>query len=141
MRDLMVEINKATAFRSSWSSPWTEDILFRIVSDLVEKKECSISWDYDCGEKVCGVFIENELAAYIHARFPICFATDEFSKVECVFASLLHIVRITDFYEENWYVDLEKMEWYAPEITWRCSEDAVNPNAFSIDDFRFATHS
>lgn len=44
------------------------------------------------------------------------------------------------FNKPEWFVDVSLLKSIASEISWNAGPDAVNPNCFSIDDFRFAAH-
>ena len=78
--------------------------------------------------------------AYIHAKCPICFKTKDFDKYKKIFNKKLWFISIDDFYKNEWFVDLNKLKQIAPEINWLADRDAVDPENFSIDGFKFATH-
>jgi len=81
----------------------------------------------------------SSIIAYVHLRFPIGFAKKEFENFAKKFKKSIHILTIDDFSNPEWIVDLNTLNVIASEISWHASVEAVDPNGFSIDDFRFAT--
>jgi hypothetical protein len=136
MRELINEIYEA----KKNSTTWDADILLKYVKRIQEDNpHIRILWDWNSGIDVCGLAINDKLIAYIHSRCPICFAKKEFEKYMEVFGSKLWLVLIEDFYKDEWHVDLNKLAEIAPEVSWCASKDAVDPDKFSIDGFKFAT--
>ena len=137
MRDLIQELKKAQSFREGWNT----EALYELIDYFKKDNPLnSIMWAEESGQDVCSFIVNRRtLMAYVHVKFPICFAADIFKKYKKRFADKLWIVSIEDFDKDEWCVDLEEMEWTAPEIQWMASVEAVNPESFSIDGFRFAT--
>ena len=137
MNDLIKEIKNAAIFRGKWSKLELDSLINMFASDSDANR---IVCDFDSDEEVCGFFKGSQLLAYVHLKFPIGFAKKEFRCFANQFANSIHVVTIDDFDVPLWYVDLEILKSIAPEISWNVCVDAVNPERFSIDDFRFATH-
>ena len=51
----------------------------------------------------------------------------------------LEIVFTENYYSSDWTIGVSDLKKEIPEIYWYASEDAVNTNCFSLDDFYFAT--
>ena len=137
MYDLIQEIKKAAIFKKKWSK-----LELKLLITLFENESADnrIVCDFDSGEEICGFFKGSQLVAYIHTNYPIGFAKEEFHSFSKMFDKNISIVTIDDFNAPLWSVDLESLRTIAPEISWNACVDAVNPNCFSIDDFRFASH-
>lgn len=137
MRDLVKEIEEASKIKKEWNE-----------SQLIEmgnyyKANTSNGWircDFDSGEEVCGFFQNRTLEAYVHVNFPICFATKRFIDEMREYSDRLWFVGTNDFNKDEWFVDLVKLKQIAPQIDWRTCKDAVDPDCFSVDGFKFATH-
>jgi hypothetical protein len=137
MRDLLCEIINAKKIMSNWS----KEKLFEIATNFKnDAPDNNAMWDYGAGEEVCGFSINSKLVAYAHEKLPICFCSSEFEKYKTVCSDVLWFVATEDFYKDEWFVDLKKLKETIPEIQWCACIEAVNPESFSIDGFRFATH-
>lgn len=137
MRDLAKEIERASLFRGKWDQSVLNSLIDLFMnSDKANNVVC----DFDSGEEICGFFKGSQLVAYVHLKFPIGFAKKEFICFATRFKNNIHVVAIDDFDTPEWFVDMNILQSFSPELSWYESEDAVNPNCFSIDDFRFAIH-
>ena len=137
MRDLLYEIINAKKIKIGWDAKKLLEIATIFKSDSLDNE---IYWDYGSGEEACGFSINNKLVAYIHEKLPICFYSSEFAKYKTIYSNVLWFVETDDFYKDEWFVDLKKLQETAPELQWRASVEAVNSDSFSVDGFRFATH-
>ena len=137
LNDLIKEVKNATIYRGKWSKLELDSMIKFFENDSITNQ---IACDFDSDEEICGFFKGSQLVAYVHIYFPIGFAIKEFHCFAAKFDNSINIVEIDDFTAPLWCVDLEILKTVAPEITWNASVDAVNPDCFSIDDFRFATH-
>jgi hypothetical protein len=136
MRDLLVEVLNAKKI----SKKWNREKLFEMAKRFKNaSKDNSIMWSYESGKEVCGFLINGQLVAYVHEKLSICFCLNEFDKYRNIYSDLLWFVKTEDFYRDEWFVDLKKMQETVPELPWRASIEAVNPESFSIDEFKFAT--
>jgi len=76
----------------------------------------------------------------VHVKLPICFCSNGFAKYVTLYSDILWFAATDDFNKDEWFVDLDKMREAVPEVSWNACGDAVNPDSFSLDGFRFATH-
>ena len=137
MRNLNNELEKANLLNGEWDT-YVFDSLRNFFTSA--EKTNSIVCDFDSGEEICGFFDDTQLIAYVHLKFPIGFAKKKFEYYANKFKDNIRILTVDDFNTVEWFVDLEMLKVVASEISWHASVDAVNPNRFSVDDFRFATH-
>ena len=131
----------ADSLKQSWGYSGCDPIIELFQE---ESENNRIVCDVLSGEEICGFFRDMHLVAYIHLKFPIGFVKKEFmcfiNKVKVRIPIHVHLVIIKDFFDLEWHVNLNALKLIAPEISWNASVDAVNPDCFSIDGFRFATH-
>jgi len=136
MRNLLLETLKAKGIKG-----WNHEKLIILTEDFMQDSDINmIVWDYLSGEEVCGFLIGDKLVAYVHEKLPICFYLIEFDKYKDLNSDILWFVASEDFYKREWYANLDQLREMIPELTWSASVEAVNPDSFSVDDFRFATH-
>ena len=137
MRDLLYEIINAKKIKTSWSKKELLEITKNFKNDSPNNE---VIWDYGSGEEVCGFVINRKLVAYVHEKLPICFCSSEFERYKIIYSNVLWFVATKDFYKDEWFLNLKKLQETVPEIQWRTCVEAVNPKSFSVDGFRFATH-
>jgi len=137
LRDLLTEILNAKKIKEDWGEAKLAAMALDFKSD---NKNNEIMWAYESGEEVCHFLINNERAAYIHVKLPICFYASNFEKYKKLYSGVLWFVKTEDFDKDEWFVDLKKMRELVPELSWCACVEAVNPKSFSVDGFRFATH-
>ena len=137
MKDLINEIYEAKKLNSSWN----EGEVFKLAEYFKRNNpNAYIQWDWGSGEEVCAFTMNNQLTAFVHTKYPICFCMNEFYRYKEIWSNRLWFVSVDDFHKNEWFVDLNILRQIAPEINWLADKDAVNPEKFSIDAFRFATH-
>ena len=137
LKDLIEEIEKAALLIKKWNKTELNLLINLFVK---EDDKNSVVCDFDSGEEICSFLKNSQLIAYVHVKFPIGFAKKEFQCFGNHFEKCLHIVQIDDFSYPEWFVEVSILSSIASEISWNAITDAVNPKAFSIDDFRFAVH-
>jgi len=137
MRDLMDEVYEAKKLIGSWNG---EEVFKLIEYFKKDNPNSCVQWDWGSGEEGCAFIANNQLIAYVHTKFPICFSKKEFHIYKEILSYRLWFVSIDDFYKNEWFVDLDKLRQEVPDINWLASKDAVDPESFSIAGFRFATH-
>lgn len=104
-------------------------------------KNLKLDWDDGSGEEWAR-FIDGEkgLVSMINAKIGIAFVRNGYnnSNVMQVLQELC-VERIDNYDTDEWTIDLGMIKRQVPEIYWHTSENAVNRNAFCLNDFYFAT--
>ncbi|MDP4093567.1 MAG: hypothetical protein Q8920_09420 [Bacillota bacterium] len=135
MKNLINEILKA----KSKEEFWNDNTLKSIINDFLNFSNMNqIDWDDDSGEEWVDLICNNKLVAILHVKFPICFAKKDFKDFSLLNEKNFSTVFVEDFNEQEWCVNIDDLKKIT-SISWHASIEAVNPNLFSIFDFRFAT--
>jgi hypothetical protein len=138
MRNLTVEIQEAMKCQSNWTKE--KQILF---IKRWEKEDNSLWFDCDveAGEQWVRVFKDNCMFGLLGVDFPILFldTLSEDGNRNYNFFEDVHVVKERDFDADIWKIDLEILKKALPGIVWNASQDAVNPERMSINDFWYAT--
>lgn len=97
-----------------------------------------INWDEGAGEE--WAFINNHsLSIMLNTKIGIFFVRgilpDEYLNV----LSEGHCVYVSSYDLKEWYIDLENLKKYIPEIIWHTSSDFIDACGFSLDELYFAT--
>ena len=138
MRDLTNEILKSKRNQNTWSQEKLELLL-----KLWGQVDDSLKFDNDIesGELWVRVLKNSKVIGIIGVNIPLLIITDNYlnNSRNYDFFRDVHIVEDVDFNVNSWYIDLDTIKLSVPEITWRASQDAVNPECMSINDFWYAT--
>ena len=134
MKDLMAEILEARKIANLYN----RNVLGIIVTEFLNfDSKNRIDWDEVSGEEWVDFSCGTELIAILHTKFPICFAKPNFKEF-CTQYNKFWTIFTDSFDNEEWFVDIDQLK-NIENISWHASKEAVNPNSFSVFDFRFAT--
>ena len=112
------------------------------ISDITKMNSDMVyDWDEWSGEEWMSIMENKKKIAIIGIKIPIIFVSsedqDKLQSYELV--KKLHRVVIEDFDKEMWHLNLDEYKQAIPEVEWHSSDDVVNPNSFSTEEFWFAT--
>lgn len=105
------------------------------------KPTLKIDWDEGAGEKwVRFIDQNNGIVCMLSVDLKLAFIREN-SKIQSLLNTMRNyeIVFVDDFSSDNWSIDVDELENDIAEIVWHTSEDVINSNCFSLDDFYFAT--
>lgn len=140
LHNLLSEIIKFKEYQKEWSEDFPNDILEKIQSF---NTGIAVDWDSNSGEEWALIIKGRDVIGIIAAKIPLAFINDDlfyqfkfhspkiFTKIYCV--------KVNEFDKKDWFVDLKEFKLEIPELEWHACHDAVNPEAFSINDFFYAT--
>ncbi len=108
---------------------------------LITNPNIEVDWDEWSGEKWASLFIRGEKFAIICAELPVVFILKEKKELIKNINSLCehNYIEIKSFVDNMWMLDKNEFEQKIPQLIWHASDEAINVNKFSTDDFWFAT--
>lgn len=115
-----------------------EELVMRI---MLKDNTLKLDWDDGAGEEWARLSNETHgIVCMMNVRIGIVFIrkTYDYAKIKDEI-EMLEIVFVDSYCVDDWYINLENLRLSIPEIYWHTSGDAVNVDAFSLDDFYFAT--
>lgn len=116
---------------------------FRQLLQQIQSADTSLQldWDDDAGEEWArlGNSIHG-IVCMISTNIGVVFIREayDFEQIKEV-CQELEVVFTKNYASNEWYVDKERLKREVPEIQWYVSEDSVDANGFSLEDFYFAT--
>lgn len=115
-----------------------KDLLTQIqIADI----ELKLDWDDGAGEEWARFNdLTDGIVCMINAKLGLVFMRKKYKNQEIKkILKNLEVVFTENYYSSDWTIDVSDLKKEIPEIYWHASEDAVNANCFSLDDFYFAT--
>lgn len=138
MKKNMTEILKKAKKKKIFQNNEFQKILKKI---LLADENLTLDWDDGAGEEWARFYNQTDgKVCMINAKIGIAFIriSYEFNNINNVI-DMLEVVFTDDYGSDDWFIDLADLKESIPELYWHTSEEAVNPNGFSLDDFYFAT--
>ena len=98
-------------------------------------------WDDGAGEEWARISHKDYGIVYMmNVQIGILFVKKNYAnRVPKAFHSRYEVVYVDNYNDDEWSVDVKRLKNEIPELDWHTSEDAVNPNSFSLNDLYFAT--
>ena len=116
---------------------WSKDTLKQFIG---KKEAITFDWDMECGERWATVFLDHKFIGYISSVIPIAFCKTVFLKeIEKFLEEKIIIINEDDFDNKKWFIDPQKLEKYSLKLKWIISEQVLDLEQFSINDFWYAT--
>ena len=138
MKDMMEILRKAKCKRVFENQEEFRAVLTQMQSADAELR---LDWDDGAGEE-WAIFdnLADGIVCMMNARLRLAFIREKynFQKIEQVLRDF-EIVFTENYDLDEWSVDVEHLKKEIPQIYWHTSEDAVNAECFSLNDFYFAT--
>lgn len=134
----MMEILKRARDKKIFLNNEFEELLMKI---QLADSNLELDWDDGAGEEWARFSNKKDgIVCMINAKIGVVFIKKnyKFSKIKKII-DMLEIVFTDDYCSDNWFIDLTNLKQTIPELYWHTSEEAVNINSFSLDDFYFAT--
>ena len=133
MKNLTDILLKAERYNSSWSKDSLK-LLFG------KKDIITFNWDMESGERWASIFLDHEFICYISSVIPIAFCKTVFLKeTEKLLEEKVIIISGGDFDNKNWFINSQRLEMCSSKLKWIVSEQVLNLEQFSINDFWYAT--
>ena len=103
--------------------------------------ELKLDWDDGAGEKWARFYnLTDGIVCMVNAKLGLVFMRKKYKNQDIKnILKNLEVVFTENYYSSDWTIDVSDLKKEIPEIYWHASEDAVNTNGFSLDDFYFAT--
>ena len=134
MRDLLKELIIAKS-KTIYNNDDFKKLLYQLKA---LNNNNTINWDEDAGEEWAFV-CNQDLSIMLNCRIGICFIRGEMSGLYLEALSYCNCVSVKGYDVREWYVDIDDLKKYIPEIDWTVSKDGVDPSNFSLDELYFET--
>lgn len=119
-----------------------EEVFIRALDEIKQfDKDLNLDWDDGAGEEWARLnHQEHGIVYMINSKIGIIFARKSYeSKIPQVLFSMYEVFITENYDKDEWFINLAKLKLEVKQISWHASEEAVNPNKFSLNDLYFAT--
>ncbi len=119
-----------------------EEVFIRALDEIKQfDKDLNLDWDEGAGEEWARLnHQEHGIVYMINSKIGIIFARKSYeSKIPQVLFSMYEVFITENYDKDEWFINLAKLKLEVKQISWHASEEAVNPNKFSLNDLYFAT--
>lgn len=119
-----------------------QDNFIRALDEIKQcDKDLKLDWDDGTGEEWARLIHEEHGIVYMmNSKIGIIFARKSYeSKISKDLFSKYEIFITENYDKDEWFIDLERLKSEVNQLSWHASEEAVNPNEFSLNDLYFAT--
>ena len=119
-----------------------EEVFIRALDEIKQfDRDLNLDWDDGAGEEWARLnHQEHGIVYMINSKIGIIFARKSYeSKIPQVLFSMYEVFITENYDKDEWFIDLAKLKSEVKQISWHASEEAVNPNKFSLNDLYFAT--
>lgn len=115
-----------------------KDLLTQI---KIADTELKLDWDDGAGEEWARFYnLTDGIVCMMNTKLGLVFMRKKYENQDIKkILKNLEVVFTKNYYSSDWTIDVSELKKEIPEIYWHASEDAVNTNCFSLDDFYFAT--
>lgn len=138
MRDLFAVLLQAQAMRPHIGYFGLKQIFLDIQTADASLR---MDWDEGAGEEWIRFIHPTEgLVMMIHDVVPIAFIKSTYN-VLLIDRAIAHflVIQSENFDSAEWTVNVDRLTRDIPEIVWRASISAVDPDCFSLNDLYYAT--
>lgn len=138
MKDMLETLRKARRKKIFLDQQDFKSVLIQI---QLADPELELDWDDGVGEEWARFSNPTDgVVCMINARLGLAFIREKY-KLQNIRKVLedLEVVFTENYYSDDWSIDVSDLKNEISEIYWHASENAVNSNCFSLDDFYFAT--
>lgn len=138
MKDMLETLRKAKQKKVFMNQQEFKDVLTQI---RLADAELKLDWDDGAGEEWARFSnLTDGIVCMVNVRLRLAFIREKynFQNIKQTLESF-EIVFTENYYSDEWSIDVTNLKKEISEIHWHASEEAVNRNCFSLDDFYFAT--
>lgn len=138
MKDMLEILRRAKQKKIFANQEEFKDVLVRI---QMADTGLRLDWDDGAGEEWARLSnLMDGIVCMINTKIGVVFVKKryKFQNIKHILDNF-EIVFTEDYCSADWFIDVSNFEREISEMYWHASENAVNKNCFSLDDFYFAT--
>lgn len=133
----MIDLVDILCQKDNSFASWSKEKLGMIIE---QASTFNYVWDKECGEGWASIFKDEIFIGYISSFMPLCFCkTCLVEEIKKVFGDTIIILGEMDFDDKKWFIDEYKLKKKMDNFNWIIQEGVLNVEAFSINDFWYAT--
>ena len=113
----------------------------QFIHEIIERTHLQLDWDTGAGEEWARLIADNfGIVGMVHTKIGIAFIRKNYDGVPLKeLMNDLWCEEVENYSAEEWKIDLTTVRHQLAEIVWHSSNDVVNSNQFSLNDFYFTT--